>query len=126
MCRAAFAPFGRRVRVLDIERRLPTPSFTVQTLEHLHERHPDWRLHLVIGTDVLPETPLWRDFDRVAALAPPIVLARGTAHPAGRGPVFPAISSTALRAAIREGRQVADLVPAEALAVAEREGLYRD
>ncbi len=126
MCRAAFAPFGRRVRVLDVERRLPTPSYSIQTLRHLAENHPEWRLHLVIGTDVLPETPLWRDFDQVEALAPPIVLARGAQHAAARGPVFPAISSTTLRAAIRDGRLVDDLVPGTVLEITEREGLYRD
>lgn len=126
MCRAAFAPFGRRVRVLDVERRLPAPSYTVQTLRHLRELHPDWRPRLVIGTDILPETPRWHDFDAVARLAPPIVLARGAPHPDARGPVFPAVSSTALRQAIRERRPVDDLIPEPVLDIIRREGLYRD
>lgn len=125
MCRAAFAPFGRRVRVLDVEQRLPRPSYTVQTLRHLREHHPEWRLHLVIGSDILPETPRWRDFDQVRQLADLIVLARGAPHPQAIGPVFPPVSSTALRQAIRDGRPIDDLVPASVLALALREGCYR-
>ena len=125
MCRAAFSPFGRRVRVLAVEARLPRPSYTVQTLRHLASSHPDVSLRLVIGSDVLAETPKWRAFDEVASLAPPIVLARpGGAPGPGRGPAFPDVSSTAVRLAIASGRDVSDLVPAAVLDIIREEGLY--
>ncbi len=125
MCRSAFAPFGRRVRVLDIERRLPAPSYTVQTLRHLARRHPGTRFHLVVGTDILAETHRWREFDQVVTLASLLVLARGAPDPRAVGPTFPAVSSTAIRADLAAGRDVSALVPSAVLDRIVRRGLYR-
>lgn len=126
LCRAAFRPFGRRVAVLDVEARLPTPSYTVQTLEHLREIHPDWRLTLVIGSDIVPETPRWRDFERVRSLARIRVLARaGFPDPTAQGPEFPALSSTDLRRDLAAGRDVSAQVPRAVLDLIRKRGLYR-
>lgn len=125
MCRAAFAPFGRRVRVTGLESRLPGPSYTVQTLRYLVRRHPDTRFHLVIGTDILAESSRWRDFDEVARLARLLVLARGQPDPRAVGPVFPPVSSSAIRADIAAGRDPSALVPAAVLDLVHRLGLYR-
>ena len=101
MCRAAFAPFGRRVRVLDLESRLPPPSYTVQTLRYLVGRYPGTRFHLVVGTDILAETDRWREFNEVNNLARLLILARGQPDPRAVGPVFPEVSSSLLRLRIR-------------------------
>lgn len=125
MCRAAFACFGRRVRVLDLEARLPSPSYTVQTLRALRAALPDTELSLVVGSDILPETPRWREFDEVRRLASLLVLARPGGEPgAGRGPVFPDVSSGGIRADLAAGRDVSDRVPGAVLDLVRKEGLY--
>jgi nicotinate-nucleotide adenylyltransferase len=123
MCRAAFACFGRRVRVLDVEARLPHPSFTVQTLRHLASAQPDARFTLVVGSDIPAETARWRDFDAVRRLARLLVVGRDGAADAP-GPRFPAVSSTRIRQDLAAGLSVDDRVPRDVLAVVRREGLY--
>jgi nicotinate-nucleotide adenylyltransferase len=125
MCRAAFACFGRRVRVLDVESRLPRPSYTVQTLRHLHAAYPGSSLTLVVGSDIPPETPQWRDFDEVRRLARVLVVGRQGAQPGPDGvPVFPDVSSTSIRSALASGGDVSGQVPSAVLGLIRREGLY--
>ncbi len=124
LCRAAFACFGRRVRVLDVESRLPSPSYTVDTLRHLTRRHPGARFHLVVGTDILAETDRWRDFPEVTRLARMLILNRGAIDPRAVGPVFPPVSSSAIRADLAAGRDVSDRVPASVLDLVRKAGLY--
>ncbi len=126
LCRAAFRPFGRRVHVLDVEARLPVPSYSVQTLRHLVEAFPDRAFTLVVGADILPETPRWREWDAVTRLAPVLVLRReGYPDPPGsRGPRFPAISSTEIREAILVGRDPSGLVPESVLDLIAKWRLY--
>ena len=126
MCRAAFACFGRRVRVLDVEARLPRPSFTVQTLRRLHQAYPDAEFTLVMGSDIPSETARWRDFDEVRRLADLLVLPRtGAPGEAAPGvPAFPDVSSTGIRESLAAGRDVSSLVPAAVLEIVRQEALY--
>lgn len=126
LCRAAFQPLGRRVRVLDIEARLPVPSYTVQTLRRLVAAFPQRSFTLAIGADILPETPHWREWNEVSRLARVLVLRRdGFPDPPGAfGPRFPAVSSTAIRAAIAAGQDVSGLVPDAVLKRIVQRGLY--
>lgn len=95
---AAFA--GRpHVEVSDIERELPAPSYTVRTLEALRARYPDDELRLLVGSDLLSDTPRWHRYEDIIRMAPPIVLGRvGFPSPEAAPAVLPAISSSAIRA----------------------------
>jgi nicotinate-nucleotide adenylyltransferase len=42
-----------------IEKELPPPSYTAQTLAELHRRHPGSELFLLMGSDCLPDLPGW-------------------------------------------------------------------
>ena len=135
------APFGHRfamceramgwlprTQILRVEEELGGESRTLRTVEHLSKVHADWRMRLVLGADVLLEGPRWHGFDRVAELAPPIILGRaGVTTPEAPRPILPEVSSTAIRDAIRGGRtpEIAPLVPRAVLAYIETEGLYR-
>jgi nicotinate-nucleotide adenylyltransferase len=136
----ALAPYGDRVRMCElamgwmggievsrVEEELGGDSLTVRTLEHLAEAHPDWRMRLVIGADIVAETSRWVSFDAIEELAPPIVLGRagvdaGLASPA----LLPRVSSTQVREAMAEGRwdDLAPLVPRRVLEYARARGLY--
>lgn len=141
-------PFPHRVRMLQlalrpmpsaevssIEQSLPSPSFTVHTLEALQSANPHWAMRLVIGSDVLHEIDRWRDPQRVTQLAPPFVLGRaGHAHPAAPGVQLPKVSSSELRSQLTaawspQGKldrsNLIEQIPAATLDYIEQQALYR-
>lgn len=124
MCERAFSVLSG-VTISRIEEELGGESFTVRTLEALRIQMPDTPLRLLLGADVLPETPRWREFERVSAIAPPFVIGRsGAAPPEDDAPVLPAISSTLVRERYRGGQSVESLVPREVDAYVRAHGLY--
>jgi nicotinate-nucleotide adenylyltransferase len=54
-------------RAMDIEFRLPLPSYTIQTLEHLLEKSSN-TFSIVMGSDNLPRLHEWKDIDKLCAL----------------------------------------------------------
>lgn len=127
MARAAFAHLPDVV-VSDVERALPEPNYTLNTLQALSAAHPDFRFRLVIGSDVLSEAPRWNRFDEVSALAPPFVLNRDGSSGALR---FPDVSSTEVRRQLRShedrtpfGEWLEERVPIAVLTYASVHGLY--
>ena len=111
MCRLAVG-WLPRVEVSDVERELGGESRTLRTLEHLAAVNPGWAMRLLVGADVVADLPKWHRFDRVAAIAPPIVLGRGGyasiasggAHPIEIAEVtLPQVSSTEVRDALAAG-----------------------
>src|SRR5688572_26324533 len=70
MCELAFS-FIAGVEVSRLEAELQRPNYALHTLERLQGEHPDWRLRLLIGSDVLTDTSKWYRFEDVVRLAPP-------------------------------------------------------
>jgi nicotinate-nucleotide adenylyltransferase len=52
------------------------PSYTVETLQALHQKHPHLHMRLLIGADQLAQFDRWRDPQRIIALAEPLVMVR--------------------------------------------------
>jgi nicotinate-nucleotide adenylyltransferase len=129
MCRDAFAGMPA-VDVSRVEEELGGESRTLRTLEHLAASHPDWRMRLVVGADILAEAPRWFGFDAIVKIAPLLVLGRagvGSAQDAGGGPaLLPDVSSTKVRDAIGRGAwdEVGRLVPRAVLAHVRAKRLY--
>jgi nicotinate-nucleotide adenylyltransferase len=61
------------------------PSYTVDTLEALHELRPGRPLALLVGADAFAGLPQWRHWERLFALAHFIVVERPGATPTGEG-----------------------------------------
>lgn len=118
-CRALAALVGPWVKVVPIEASLPAPSFTVNTLDALAAAHPEVSLRLVVGADVLADTPRWRAWDRIVAAYPPIVVGRAGFPDVPGAPTFPGVSSTGVRAALRAGEDLSHLVPPAVRAVVD-------
>ena len=134
------APFEERVRLCQLaveairgahvcaaEEELrddPLCGKTARTLEHLVAKHPERRFALLIGADILPETPQWYRWDRVTALARVVVIGR-EGYPGGAEPRLPAVASSAIRERLARGEDVGALVPRRVLEHIRARGLYR-
>jgi nicotinate-nucleotide adenylyltransferase len=141
MCRAAVADHpALEVSLAEIDRA--GPSFTVDTLNALHEQAPDDELTWIVGGDMAYALPTWRDPEKVLSLA-----SLGVAEREGvrrhdiveRLSVVPGaaervkffdmpridLSSSLLRRRVAAGRTVRYLVPDPVRAIIDREALYR-
>lgn len=123
----------RHLAAIDDEIRREGPSYTVDTVELLAARFPGASLHLLVGSDTLPDVASWRDAPRLLALCRLAVAARpgaavanaaGIDHDAVEGPVLD-VSATALRARAALGKSVRFLVPDAVADYIETRGLYR-
>jgi nicotinate-nucleotide adenylyltransferase len=63
-------------RVETIEKELPPPSYTAETLAALHRRHPEHEYSLIVGADCLPDFATWHQPARVLDQAGLIVVPR--------------------------------------------------
>ncbi len=89
MARLAFAGV-KHARVSDMEIRRGGRSYTVETLRHVREDHPEDRLYLLMGTDMLLCFEQWRDFREILKMATLAVFCRGPGE-------LPAVSKAAAR-----------------------------
>lgn len=125
MARSAFALFQDKVMVLDIEAYLPTPSYTVRTMEKLIATYPDREFFLVVGSDILGEIEKWQDFSKIKRMASLLVLRRkGYENLGGCGPLFPEVSSSEIKQRLSRGEDVSDLVPKGVIKIIRKWGLY--
>jgi nicotinate-nucleotide adenylyltransferase len=141
----ALAPFGDRVRMCElamgwlpgvevsrVEGEIGGEGKTLHLLEHLHAAHPDWRMRLVMGADLVAESSKWYRFDQIRTLAPPLVLGRVGFEGADLAdgprprPVLPAISSTEVRARIGAlaWEELVEMVPRAVLEYVRAHALY--
>jgi nicotinate-nucleotide adenylyltransferase len=84
-------------------------------------------LRFIMGADLVSESSKWFGFDKIASLAPPIVLGRVGVEYEGAPPcVLPALSSTEIRAKLahRDPGAVEAVVPKRVLEYIAEHGLY--
>ena len=118
-----------RFRASSIEFNLPRPSYTIDTLAHLKEQHPDYQFILIMGSDQLPDFHRWKNPDQLLEQYRLLVYPRpGDGGPrtadGGRrqelmdhpsvtlvnAPMME-VSSSFIRSAIREGKDVRFFLP---------------
>ena len=54
-----------KFRAIDIEFTMPKPSYTIDTLILLQEKHPNKNFHLIIGEDNLASFPKWKNHKQI-------------------------------------------------------------
>ena len=64
MVRLAIAD-NPKFRDSDIEFSMPKPSFTIDTLTYLSEKHPQHQFNLIIGQDNLNTFPKWKNYKQI-------------------------------------------------------------
>jgi len=124
----------RRLKVSKVEFGLPKPSYTVVTLAYLYDRHPEHEFSLIMGSDNLATLHKWKDYrlilDNHDIYVYPRPLSDGgefRKHPRVRWVEAPLIelSSTFIRHAIRDGRDVRFMMPESVAAYVDEMNFYR-
>jgi len=120
------------LKVCDIELRLPTPSYTVNTLAALEQEYPDNTFTLIMGGDNVEGLPRWREADKILAhriLVYPrpgydTNVSLGSNIQITNAPEVD-ISSTMIRQWVADGRCIEHFVPHSVAQYIEKNGLYR-
>lgn len=126
-----------KLRPSNIEFDLPQPNYTVHTLAHLEEKYPDYRFTLIMGEDNLKGLGKWKNHDVILDRYNIHVYPRYSegevpsdllAHPKIKKISAPRIelSSTFIRKAIKEGKNVRPLLPVKVWDYIEKNNFYRD
>lgn len=125
------------VKISDVEKSLPRPSYTIQTVRHLAKQFPAYRFYLCIGEDSLLDFEKWYKWEEILNCCDLLVAVRPDA---GASKVSSSImshsrfidhkpvevSSSELRDNIARGGDVSDLIPPEVYDVIRKQKLYRN
>lgn len=102
-CQLMAQDIGDGVRVSTIESELPTPSYSIDTLLALQEKHPEHQFRLVVGADVVEHLPKWKLWHRIDSEFNPIIVGRVGYEGHRESVQFPNISSTEIRQNLQNG-----------------------
>lgn len=135
MLQAAFQSMDD-VNVSDFEKQLPQPSYTVQTLQQLTQRHPERTFYLCMGGDSMKEFKQWKDWQEILSYCELLVAQRpgeevepdpelaAHTHFVTHQPVD--ISSTTIREAVARGEDISAYVPEEVCDLIYQYNLYKN
>ncbi len=123
-----------QIKVSDVEFKLPQPSYTVDTLAHLQERYPKKQFVLIMGADNLASLKKWKNYEFLLKNyqiyvypRPGAVVAEWQNEPNITFTNTPemGISSTFIRKAIKENKNIQFFVPDKVLNFMESKALYK-
>ena len=124
-----------KLEVSDVEFHLPKPSYTIHTLVHLSEKHPDKEFKVIIGEDNLEGFTKWKNYKQILDHYGLYVYPRPNAqlsdlksHPNVKFVDVPMldISATFIRNCIRKNHSVRYLVPDAVEEMIRGRGFYLD
>ena len=98
------------VKACDYEFRLPKPSYTWNTLQHLSNDYPDYRFILLIGGDNWAHFNRWCHWKDILRHYDVVVYPRDEYSGTIDVPLLP-VSSTEIRQKVRAGESISGLVP---------------
>ena len=98
------------VKACDYEFRLPKPSYTWNTLQHLSEDYPDYTFILLIGGDNWAHFERWRHWQDILRHYDVVVYPRDAYPGTIDVPLLP-VSSTEIRRKVRAKESIRGLVP---------------
>ena len=122
-----------KLEVSDIEFHLPKPSYTIHTLVHLKEKHPDKQFSLIMGEDNLESFQKWKNHEIILRDYGLYVYPRPRTQPSALkdhpnvkmvdAPLLD-ISATFIRNCVKKGRSVRYLVPDPVEEMIRTRGFY--
>lgn len=122
-----------RFRTCDVEFRMPQPSFTIDTLAYLQEKHPAKKLSIIMGSDGLPSFHKWKNADLIIEKHKRYVYPRHTEdieeikkHKNVEIVDAPRIevSSSFVRQAIQQKKDVRYFLPPKVFEIIDSKGFY--
>ncbi len=124
-----------RLQVTDIEFYLPKPSYTVDTLVYLKDRHPQTEFKILMGSDNLKNFPKWKNYEAIVENFGVIVYPRHgfdkTSGPQHKNIVIVEnapmmeISSSFIRKAIKTGKDIRHFLPVKCWEYIDKMGFYK-
>lgn len=108
------------IKASDIEFKLPQPSYTINTLTYLQEKYPKRHFALIMGSDNLSGFTKWKNYERILTSHEIYVYPRPEDdggemrnHPRVKWTEAPLmeLSSTFLRQAIKDKKDVRHMIP---------------
>jgi nicotinate-nucleotide adenylyltransferase len=122
------------MRVSDIEFELPTPNYTINTLIHLEEKFPEFSFNLIMGMDNIQTLNKWKAWETITGQYRILVYPRpgfdgepNVKHSNVKiikAPLME-ISSSFIRQALKDGKNVRFFLPEAVFEMIEKEGLYK-
>jgi nicotinate-nucleotide adenylyltransferase len=123
-----------RFRVSNIEFKLPKPSYTSDTLAYLGEQFPNHTFSLIMGSDNLESFHRWKNYEVIAQNHELYIYPRPGLQTENsksfsnviltQAPQID-ISSTFIRSAIREGKNMACFIPKKAWEYIDEMNFYK-
>ncbi|SDM50490.1 nicotinate (nicotinamide) nucleotide adenylyltransferase [Pedobacter antarcticus] len=126
--------FSEGLQVSNIEFSLPQPSYTVDTLAYLQEKHPTREFVLIMGADNLSSLSKWKNYEVLLKNykiyvypRPGSVIEEWKDHPSITLTDTPQmdISSTFIRQALKDNKNIEFLVPDSVIAFMDSKNMYR-
>ena len=103
------------VEVSTIERDLhDSTSYTIDVVRSIHAKNPEAKIWIVVGSDIVPTLPQWREYDEILKLSQFLIFPRAGYDNAMalKIPMLPDVSSSEIREKIKNGDSIRGLVPA--------------
>lgn len=125
---------AEHLKASDIEFSLPQPSYTVDTLAYLAEKHPTKEFAIIMGADNLASFKKWKNYEVILKNyeiyvypRPGIDVEEWKNHPSVIMTETPQmdISSTFIRKAIKDKKNIQYFVPDNVIAFMEGKNMYR-
>jgi len=124
-----------RFRVSNIEFNLPKPSYTIDTLAYLKDRHPKYQFKILMGSDNLENFHKWKNYEAILENYGIIVYPRPgfdckkvlphkNISIAEHAPLME-ISSSFIRKAIKAGKDVRHFVPQKSWKYLDEMNFYK-
>lgn len=123
-----------KLKVSNIEFKLPTPSYTINTLTYLTEKYPTYEFSVIMGSDSFQNIRNWKNGDIILRNYKILVYKRpgfdidmscGNHVELSDAPMID-ISSTRIRKMLKEGKSIRYLVPDVVKKEIESYGYYQE
>jgi len=124
-----------KLEASDVEFHLPKPSYTIHTLVHLKEKHPEKEFRIILGEDNLVNFTKWKNYQQILDHYGLYIYPRPGTQPSALrehpnvtmvdAPLLD-ISATFIRNCIRKKQSIRYLVPDAVEEMIRSKGFYLD
>ncbi len=125
----------KNLRAMDIEFKLPKPSYTADTLAYLKEKYPSYQFSIIMGSDSFSNLHRWKNYEFILRNYQIYVYKRmgedikkqanANAHTIIMEAPLLQISATHIRENIKQGKSIRYLVPEAVREEIEKNGYYK-